>query len=233
MFFETFGGAVLGATIDKFVYVSVNRLSEFFDYKVRISYSKAELVNTIDEIVHPSVRGETLKYRRVEGNLDIHIFADLPAKTGLGSSSAFTVGFLNALYALDGILAPKQRLAEEAIRIEQEMISGRCQDQAHAAFGGLNLIEFRKGRLSVRPLVISKAKYDFIDDSLMVFYTGLTRFASDIVKEQVNQASLRSLDRFLLRMRDMVYRGPSGTSPTRRPTSCFAHGATCSMKGGA
>ncbi|MBP2674769.1 MAG: kinase [Deltaproteobacteria bacterium] len=206
VFFETFGGAVLGATIDKFVYVSVNRLSEFFDYKVRISYSKAELVNTIDEIVHPSVR-ETLKYRRVEGNLDIHIFADLPAKTGLGSSSAFTVGFLNALYALDGILAPKQRLAEEAIRIEQEMICENvgCQDQAHAAFGGLNLIEFRKGRLSVRPLVISKAKYDFIDDSLMVFYTGLTRFASDIVKEQVKKTSLRSLDRFLLRMRDMVY----------------------------
>ena len=110
-FFETFGGAVLGTTIDKFVYVSVNRLSEFFDYKVRIAYSKTELVNTVDEIVHPSVR-ETLKHRRVEGNLDIHIFADLPAKTGLGSSSAFTVGFLNALYALDGILAPKQRLAE-------------------------------------------------------------------------------------------------------------------------
>ncbi len=94
------GGAVIGTTIDKYVYVSINRLSNFFDYKIRVGYSKAELVNCVDDIVHPSVR-ECLKFQNIDGNLDIHIFADLPARTGLGSSSAFTVGFLNALYALE------------------------------------------------------------------------------------------------------------------------------------
>jgi D-glycero-alpha-D-manno-heptose-7-phosphate kinase len=152
-YFETNGGAVMGTTIDKFVYISVNRLSEFFEYKVRVGYSKSELVNRIEEIVHPSVR-ETLKYKNVPGHLDIHIFADLPARTGLGSSSSFTVGFLNALYALEGKVVSKQRLAEEAIHIEQNLIGENvgCQDQAHAAIGGLNVIEFDRKGLSVRPV---------------------------------------------------------------------------------
>ena len=109
-YFEHHPGAVLGTTIDKYTYVSVNRLSNFFDYKIRVGYSKSELVNHINEIIHPSVR-ETLRFKNIDGNLDIHIFADLPARTGLGSSSSFTVGFLNALYALDGKQISKGQLA--------------------------------------------------------------------------------------------------------------------------
>lgn len=205
-YFEGHGGAVLGTTIDKYVYVSVNRLSEFFEYKIRVGYSKAELVNRVEDIVHPSVR-ETLKFMAPGGNLDIHIFADLPARTGLGSSSTFTVGFLNALYALGGKIVPKQRLAEEAIHIEQSMIRETvgCQDQFHAAFGGLNIIEFRKEGISVRPVVISNEKYDHLDDSLMVFFTGLTRLASEVAKEQVENTAQRRLDVYLDRMHKMVH----------------------------
>jgi D-glycero-alpha-D-manno-heptose-7-phosphate kinase len=205
-YFECHGGAVLGSTIDKYVYVSVNPLSDFFEYKIRVGYSKAELVNRVDDIVHPSVR-ETLKFYKVEGNLDIHIFADLPARTGLGSSSAFTAGFLNALYAMDGRRVSKQRLAEEVVYIEQEMIqeSVGCQDQFHAAFGGLNVIEFAKEGIAVRPVVISKEKRWLLEESMMSFYTGLTRYASDILKEQVNNTKNGSKDKHLARMREMVY----------------------------
>jgi len=205
-YFERNGGAVLGTTIDKYTYVSVNRLSEFFEYKIRVGYSKAELVNNVDEIVHPSVR-ETLKFKNMKGNLDIHIFADLPARTGLGSSSSFTVGFLNALYALEGRTVSKQQLAEEAIHIEQQLIRENvgCQDQAHAAFGGLNIIEFSKGGIVVRPVIITREKYEYLNDSLLVFYTGLSRLASDIAKEQIENTQACSLDDYLMRMHEMVF----------------------------
>jgi D-glycero-alpha-D-manno-heptose-7-phosphate kinase len=204
-YFETNGGAVMGTTINKFVFISVNRLSEFFEYKVRVGYSKSELVNRVEEIVHPSVR-ETLRYMNVPGHLDIHIFADLPARTGLGSSSTFTVGFLNALYALEGKVVSKQRLAEEAIYIEQELIGENvgCQDQAHAAFGGLNVIEFSKKGLSVRPVVITREKYEALESSLLVFYTGLSRFASEIAKEQIENTRKKVMNRYLMKMHRMV-----------------------------
>lgn len=205
-YFERKGGAVLGTTIDKYTYVSVNRLSKFFEYKIRVGYSRAELVNNVEEILHPSVR-ETLKFKNIGGNLDIHIFADLPAKTGLGSSSSFTVGFLNALYALEGKMASKQQLAEEAIYIEQKLIGENvgCQDQAHASYGGLNIIEFSSTGISVKPVIISKEKYDYLNDSLMVFYTGLTRYASEIVKEQIKNTKTCSKDTYLERMHQMVF----------------------------
>jgi D-glycero-alpha-D-manno-heptose-7-phosphate kinase len=205
-YFEQHGGAVLGTTIDKYVYVSVNRLSKFFEYKVRVGYSKAELVNRVEDIVHPSVR-ETLKFMDIDENLDIHIFADLPARTGLGSSSSFTVGFLNALYALNGKTISQQCLAKDAVHIEQNLIQETvgCQDQFHAAFGGLNVIEFRKEGISVRPVVISREKYDHLDSSLMVFFTGLTRLASEVAKEQVEHTATRILDPYLSRMHAMVF----------------------------
>jgi D-glycero-alpha-D-manno-heptose-7-phosphate kinase len=205
-YFERKKGAVLGTTIDKYTYVSVNRLSDFFEYKIRVGYSKAELVNDVNQIIHPSVR-ETLKFMKVKGNLDIHIFADLPAKTGLGSSSSFTVGFLNALYALEGRIISKQQLAEEAIYIEQQLIKEivGCQDQLHAAFGGLNIIEFSTSELSIRPVVISKEKHDFLDKSLMVFYTGITRYASEILAEQIGNTKACSKDEYLDRMHKIVY----------------------------
>jgi len=205
-YFERKNGAVLGTTIDKYTYVSVNRLSNFFEYKIRVGYSKAELVNKVDDIVHPSVR-ETLRFKKINGNLDIHIFADLPARTGLGSSSSFTVAFLNALYALEGKKVSKQKLAEEAIYIEQNMIGERvgCQDQFHAAFGGLNVIEFSRDKMSVRPVIISKEKLEFLDKSILTFYTGLTRYANDVLKEQIEGTKCGSKDKYLDKMVEMVY----------------------------
>lgn len=205
-YFERNNGAVLGTTINKYTYVSVNKLSDFFEYKMRIGYSKSELVNDIKDIIHPSVR-ETLKFKQISENLDIHIFADLPARTGLGSSSSFTVGFLNALYALEGKKVSNKKLAEETIYIEQQLIKENvgCQDQIHAAYGGLNIIEFNKSGFSVRPVVISKEKYTILNSSLIVFYTGLTRFASDIVVEQLENTKNYSKDKYLGKMFEMVF----------------------------
>ncbi|MBI1910268.1 MAG: kinase [Deltaproteobacteria bacterium] len=199
-------GAILGTTINKYVYVSLNRLSSFFDYKIRVGYSKAELVNSVGEIVHPSVR-ECLRYKKIEGNLDIHIFADLPARTGLGSSSAFTVGFLHALHALNGQMVSKKNLAEEARHVEQELIRENVgsQDQYHASHGGLNIMEFSKEGVNVRPLVISREKREAFQQSLMVFYTGLSRHASEVVREQVENTRTKGKDEYLLRMLSMVY----------------------------
>ncbi len=205
-YFERKGGAVLGVTINKHIYVSVNRLSNFFKYKIRVGYSKSELVEHVDQIIHPSVR-ECLKFKEVDGNLDIHIFADLPARTGLGSSSSFTVGLLNALYALDGKMVSPQKLADEAIYVEQQMIKENvgCQDQMHAAFGGLNIIEFGTPLLTLRPVIISKEKYNFLNRSLLVFFTGITRYADEIAEEQINKAVTGENDDYLSRMHQMVF----------------------------
>ncbi len=205
-YFQRCLGVVLGATINKYTYVSVNTLSQFFDHKIRIGYSKTELVKNIDEIEHPSIR-ECLKFTGIDTHLDIHIFSDLPAKTGLGSSSSFTVGFLNALYALRGARVSKQRLAEEACHIEQKLIKENVgsQDQFHSSFGGLNIIEFNHSSIQVRPLIISPEKTAFLESHLMVFYTGLTRFASDVVKEQIEKTDQKLNDEYLAKMAQMVF----------------------------
>lgn len=200
------GGAVVGTTIDKYVYVTINRLSNFFEYKIRVGYSKSELVNSISDIVHPSVR-ECLRHKAIDGNLDIHIVADLPARTGLGSSSAFTVGFLNAIYALEGKIVSKEQLANDALYVEQELIKENVgsQDQIHASYGGFNLIEFQSGKFKVQPIIISKEKRQTLEDSLMVFFTGQTRFATDILSEQVERTRAKDNDIFLKEMHAMVY----------------------------
>ncbi len=205
-FYNRQKGAILGTTINKYTYVSVNTLSEFFDHNIRIGYSKTELVKKPHEIIHPSIR-ECLLHKNISGNLDIHIFSDLPAKTGLGSSSSFTVGFLNALYALQGKTISKQSLSEEACFVEQQLIKENVgsQDQFHAAHGGLNIIEFSSSQIHVRPVIISTEKVKLLENHLMIFYTGLTRFASDVVKEQINKTKTKSNDEFLLKMHQMVY----------------------------
>lgn len=205
-YYSDSNGAVIGTTINKYVYVSINRLSDFFEYKIRVGYSKSELVNSVDQIVHPSVR-ECLRYKNVDGNLDIHIFADLPARTGLGSSSAFTVGFLHALYALEGKVATKERLATDALHVEQNMINENVgsQDQIHASYGGLNVIEFGPDEFRVRPLIISGRKRQLLEDSIMIFYTSQTRYANEILKEQVERTRSRDNDAYLKKMHDMVY----------------------------
>jgi D-glycero-alpha-D-manno-heptose-7-phosphate kinase len=204
-FYQRCGGAVLGTTINKYTYVSVNTLSEFFDHKIRIGYSKTELVKSVEEIEHPSIR-ECLKFLDVSGHLDIHIFSDLPARTGLGSSSSFTVGFLNALYALRGKKVSKHTLASEACLVEQQLIKENVgsQDQFHAAHGGLNVIEFHSSHVHVRPLITSRSKAQLLEEHLMVFYTGLTRHASAIVGEQIERTQSQCNDAYLQRMLRMV-----------------------------
>lgn len=230
-YYRRCGGAVLGTTIDKYVYVSLNRLSNFFDYKIRVGYSKAELVNSVDDIVHPSVR-ECLRFKKLDGNLDIHIFADLPARTGLGSSSAFTVGFLHALSALEGRVISKQSLFEDALHVEQCMIKENVgsQDQVHAASGGLNVIEFNADGITARPVVITAEKKVALEDSLMVFYTGINRYASEVVQEQVDNTRQCSKDNYLTRMHQMVYEAEKLISSSA-PQEIVAHVGTLLHEG--
>jgi len=206
IYYNRFPGAVLGTAINKHVYISLNVLGDFFSHRIRIGYSQAELINYVDEIKHPSVR-HCLKYKNIHNNLDIHIFSDLPAKTGLGSSSSCTVGFLNALHALEGKKVSKQKLAEEACFVEQDLIQENVgsQDQFHAAFGGFNIIEFKNSQVTTRPFVISKEKLEHLQEHMLVFYTGLTRFASEILEEQIIKTKTLSNDEVLQKMYSMVY----------------------------
>ena len=181
------GGAVLATTFDKYCYITLRYLPPFFNHNYRIIYSKMEHVDKLDEINHPSVR-ETLRFMDIPQGVEIHHDGDLPARTGLGSSSAFTVGLLNSLYALKGLRVTKERLVSEAIHIEQAMIgeSVGCQDQALAGFGGFNYIEFGgNNHLRVRKITIPGEKLKFLQDHLMLFFTGFTRFASEIAQHQI------------------------------------------------
>lgn len=199
-------GAVLGTTINKYIYLSVNKLSQFFDYKIKISYSNPEKVHDIDAIQHPSVKA-CLKHANITDGLDIHVFADLPAKTGLGSSSSFTVGLLNALYSLNAKKFDKSLLARDAIYVEQQLIKEKVgsQDQVHAAHGGFNLIEFDKDGHTVCPLSLEPSKIELLEDNLLLFYTGINRFAEDILDEQIKNTKTGSKDVYLKKMLSMVY----------------------------
>lgn len=182
-------GAVLSTTIDKYCYITCRYLPPFFEYKHRIVYSKYEQVNKIDEIAHPAVR-EVFRFMKVKDGLEIHHDGDLPARSGLGSSSAFTVGLLHALYALQGKIVSKKRLAVEAIHIEQELIKENVgsQDQVIAAFGGMNKIEFSgEHDIEVLPITLPAQRLKELQDHLMLFFTGLTRFASDVAKDKISQ----------------------------------------------
>ena len=155
------GGMVLGATIDKYCYLSVRYLPPFFEHKHRVVWSEIELVNNIDEIRHPAVKAILEEMKFIRG-LEISYNADLPARSGLGSSSAFTVGLINALTALRGKMISKKALAQDAIRIEQEVIGEAVgsQDQIWAAYGGLNKIEFQKdGKFSISPIIMGEKNY--------------------------------------------------------------------------
>lgn len=181
-------GAVLATTIDKYCYITCRYLPPFFEHKSRIIYSKMEHVQvSIDEIQHPAVR-EVLKFLNIHEGIEIHHDGDLPARTGLGSSSSFTVGLLNALYALKGIMVTKERLAQEAICIEQEKCKENvgCQDQTLAAYGGFNCIEFGGSEhLQVRKVTLPRERLDTLQDHLMIFFTGFSRTASEIAAHQV------------------------------------------------
>lgn len=184
-------GAVLATTIDKYCYISCRYLPPFFEHKHRIVYSLIENVKEVAEIKHPAVRA-VLDYMNISTGIEVHHDADLPARTGLGSSSTFTVGLLHSLYALKGIMPSKMRLATEAIHIEQDIIKENVgsQDQVSAAHGGFNVISFNPdGTIHVSPVILKVEKLHQLRNHLMFYFTGLSRIASEIAKKQIENTS--------------------------------------------
>jgi D-glycero-alpha-D-manno-heptose-7-phosphate kinase len=187
------GGTVLATSIDKYCYISCRYLPPFFEHRHRIVYSLIENVKQIDEIAHPAVRA-VLQWADVKEGLEVHHDGDLPARSGLGSSSSFTVGLIHALRALRGQYVTKKELARNAIHIEQNVIQENVgsQDQVTAAFGGLNRIDFlRSGDFVVNPMIISQERLVALNDHLMLFFTGFQRVASDYAKHQIDNIANR------------------------------------------
>lgn len=182
-------GKVLATTIDKYCYITCRYLPPFFKHKSRIIYSQMEEVRKVSEIRHPSVR-ECLRYMGIKKGVEVHHDGDLPARTGLGSSSSFTVGLLHTLYALKGIMPTKRELALKAIDLEQNAMKENVgsQDQVLAAFGGFNLIEFGgPSHVQVQPIALTSQRFKLFQNHLMLFFTGLSRNASEIAAEQIKK----------------------------------------------
>lgn len=203
-FYKKHGGAVISATFDKYCYVTVRHLPRFFDYKNLLTYSKNEKTNHVEDIQHPAIR-EAMKY------LDMHEIrmiydADLPARSGLGTSSSFAVGMLNAFYALKGKYADKRMLADKAIYLERTLCNetGGIQDQIAASFGGLNRIEFNDKGYTVKPIIISNSRKKELNSNLLLFFTGFSRFSSDI--QNSTKSALKSKEKQLLEMLNLVDR---------------------------
>lgn len=182
-YFRQYGGAVISTTFDKYCYVTVRHLPRFFDYTTELSYQTTERVSSVDDINHPAIRNAMKMLDMHEIRLTYE--ADLPARSGLGTSSSFAVGMLNAFYALKGKYADKKRLADEAIYLERVLCdeAGGWQDQIAAAFGGFNRINFNTdGTYDVIPVIIHPDRKKQLDENLMMFFTGFTRFSSDLQK---------------------------------------------------
>lgn len=195
---------MLATSIDKYCYLTVRHLPPFFEHRHRIVYSIVEMVRELEEIRHPVVRA-VLQERQPVNGLEIHHDGDLPARSGLGSSSSFAVGILHSLAALEGKMMSKLQLARQAMRIEQDVLKETvgCQDQITAAFGGFNRVHFFKdGTFDVEPIVITRDKLDVLEGSLMLFFTGLTRSASTIAESTIQ--NMRAKERDLCTMRQMV-----------------------------
>ena len=202
--FREHGGAVLATTIDKYCYISVRELPPFFSHRFRLVYSVIENVREIGEIRHPAVRA-VLEWMHSERGLEIHHDGDLPARAGLGSSSAFTVGLINALKALGGQHISRDDLASQAIYVEQCLIREvvGSQDQISAAFGGFNHLTFRPdGTFQVAPMIVEKQRLTALEDHLMLLYTGISRNAPEIAASKIENFARRASE--LRAMQDMV-----------------------------
>ncbi len=197
IYYKENGGSVLSTTINKYCYIHCRNLPPFFEYKYRIRYTSREETKTLDEIKHSSVR-ECIKYVNMNNaGIEMIHASDIPAQSGMGSSSAFTVGFLNALYALKGIIISKRQLAQNAIIIEQDIIKENVgsQDQVATSFGGFNKINFGgKQEFEVTPITIGKDKLTNLQNHLMLFFTGFSRNASDIAAEQIKMTNEKKDD---------------------------------------
>lgn len=202
--FRDHGGAVLATTIDKYCYISVRVLPPFFAHRYRIVYSIVENVMEISEIQHPAARA-VLQWNGNHDGLEIHHDGDLPARSGLGSSSAFTVGLINAVKALDGRLVSKEELARDAIHIEQCLLREPVgsQDQISAAFGGFNRITFcPNDSFELQPIVLPKPRQDELREHLLLFFSGISRFSADVAKEKIENMHNRHAE--LTAMHQMV-----------------------------
>ena len=202
-YFKKNGGAVISTTIDKFCYVNVRHLPRFFDYSTELAYSKTERVKSVEEIQHPAIRNAMKMLDMHEIRLTYE--ADLPARSGLGTSSSFAVGMLMAFYALKGKYVDKKRLADEAIYLERVLCNetGGWQDQIAASYGGFNRINFNENGYEVMPIIISKERKKQLNDNLFMFFTGFTRFSSEIQKEN-NETSFEEKKAILNKMYEMV-----------------------------
>ncbi len=208
VWYQQEGGAVLTCAIDKYCYITGRYLPPFFsEHKTRIVYSKIESVMSNDRIEHRAVRA-ALKFLKITAGVEIHHDGDLPARSGIGSSSSFTVGLLNTLYAMKHRMMGKMELAEQAIHVERHILKEAVgsQDQAIAAFGGLNKILFsRNDKILVEPVILEPEKMIEFQDHLMLYFTGFSRFACEIAKEQIRETKNRAKE--LHQMKNMVDEG--------------------------
>lgn len=198
------GGAVLAATINKYCYLTCRYLPPFFEHRTRVVYSQMEMVQSVNELVHPAAR-ETLRFLKMERGVEIHHDGDLPGRSGMGSSSAFTVGLLHALHALKGQIVGKKQLASESIHLEQDVLKETVgsQDQVCAAYGGVNRINFfPNGDFSIQPMTVSLERLEQLNSHLMLFYTGIKRTASQVASSYATEMEKRAA--LLNKMRDCV-----------------------------
>ncbi len=205
--YEKYGGSVLAATINKYSYLTCRFLPPFFEHRYRVVYSRNEYCMTIDDIIHPSAR-ETLRLLKIDRGVEIHHDGDLPARSGMGSSSAFTVGLLHALHALQGNIASKEQLAREAIHLEQDILKEHvgAQDQVMAAHGGFNHVIFlSNGEIVVRPLPLSMARLRELNSHLLLVYTGIKRTASNVA--QSYSGDMETQFRLMRALKNLVEEG--------------------------
>lgn len=191
-YYREHGGRVLSTSIDKYCYISVRKLPPFFQHKHRIVYSKIECVNHIADIEHPAVR-EIFQYLNIQEGLELHYDGDLPSRSGVGSSSAFTVGLLHSLYVLQGKFKTPRQLFEEALHVEQDLINEPVgsQDQVACAVGGFNIIDFHKdGEILVTPVTIQAERRQVLQDNLLMFFTGIQRYSHNVSKSKVENISI-------------------------------------------
>ncbi|MGL4552068.1 MAG: kinase [Gemmataceae bacterium] len=202
--YRSHGGAVLATTIDKYCYLTCRHLPPFFEHRIRVVYRRIETCRDVADVSHPVVR-EAMRYLKLDGDLELHHVGDLPARSGMGSSSSFTVGLLHALHALRGEMVTKAQLAREALHLEQDALRETVgsQDQVMAAHGGLRHVKFHpSGEITIDPLILPPARVAELQSHLMLFYTGIARTAADVAKSYA--ADLEARRRQLRIMKELV-----------------------------
>jgi D-glycero-alpha-D-manno-heptose-7-phosphate kinase len=208
-YYQQHGGATLATSINKYTLITVQRVHQFADYGIRINYSKIESVQSIDEIQHPSAR-ECLRFLGITEGVEIHYVGDLPARTGLGSSSSATVGLLMALHAFKGEMVSREQVAAEATYVEQELIKERVgsQDQYACALGGFLHLQFRSdGKIHVDPVILSKERLKILQDRLLLLYTSVQRTAHEVLDEQIQRTHSGENTNDLSQLHQLVVQG--------------------------